>query len=114
MSLIGPRPYLPRERCRIGVNLSTILSARPGLTGFWQVNGRNHVSIDERVQVEAWYVRNWTVWLDCIVLAKTFKAVVFPENGVGPAEAPELGAAALPTRAANSLESSRIELFHQS
>lgn len=96
----------------MGVNLSTILSARPGLTGFWQVNGRNHVSIDERVQVEAWYVRNWTVWLDCIVLAKTFKAVAFPENGVGPAEAQEL--AAIPTRAVSSLDSSRIELFPQS
>lgn len=83
MSLIGPRPYLPQERSRIGVNLSTILSARPGVTGFWQVNGRNHVTIDERVQLEAWYVRNWTVWLDCIVLAKTFKALAFPQNGTG-------------------------------
>jgi hypothetical protein len=57
------------------------LSSRPGVTGFWQVNGRNHVTIDERVQLEAWYVRNWTVWLDCIVLAKTFKALAFPQNG---------------------------------
>jgi undecaprenyl-phosphate galactose phosphotransferase len=81
MSLIGPRPYLLQERSRIGVNLSTILSSRPGVTGFWQVNGRNHVTIDERVQLEAWYVRNWTVWLDCIVLAKTLKALSFPQNG---------------------------------
>jgi Undecaprenyl-phosphate galactose phosphotransferase WbaP len=81
MSLIGPRPYLPQERSRIGANLSTILSARPGVTGLWQVNGRNHVTIDERVQLEAWYVRNWTVWLDCIVLAKTFKALAYPQNG---------------------------------
>jgi Undecaprenyl-phosphate galactose phosphotransferase WbaP len=78
MSLIGPRPYLPSERFRIGVSLSTILDARPGVTGFWQVNGRNHVTLDERIQLEAWYVRNWTVWLDCIVLAKTFRAVLFP------------------------------------
>jgi Undecaprenyl-phosphate galactose phosphotransferase WbaP len=78
MSLIGPRPYLPHERSRIGTNLSTILAARPGITGFWQVNGRNHVTLDNRVQLEAWYVRNWTVWLDCIVLIKTVRTVLFP------------------------------------
>jgi len=78
MSLIGPRPYLPHERSRIGSNLSTILAARPGITGFWQVNGRNHVTFDDRVQLESWYVRNWTVWLDCIVLIKTLRAVFFP------------------------------------
>jgi len=81
MSLVGPRPYLPKERSRMGVSLSTILSSRPGVTGFWQVNGRNHVTFDERVQLEAWYVRNWTVWLDCIVLAKTIKALISPQNG---------------------------------
>ena len=78
MSVIGPRPYLHHEKPRIGMGLSTILEARPGVTGFWQVNGRNHVTLDERVQLEAWYVRNWTVWLDCIVLAKTLRAVLFP------------------------------------
>ena len=83
MSLVGPRPYLPEERERIGVELPTILSARPGITGFWQVSGRNQLTLDDRVQVEAWYVRNWTVWLDCIVLVKTFRTVLFPENGSG-------------------------------
>jgi Undecaprenyl-phosphate galactose phosphotransferase WbaP len=78
MSVIGPRPYLHHEKSRIEVGLSTILEARPGVTGFWQVNGRNNVTLDERVQLEAWYVRNWTVWLDCIVLAKTLRAVLFP------------------------------------
>ncbi len=83
MSLVGPRPYLPQERERIGVELPTILSARPGITGFWQVSGRNQLTVDDRVQVEAWYVRNWTVWLDCIVLLKTFRTVLFPEKGSG-------------------------------
>lgn len=77
MSMVGPRPYLPHERSRIGNNLSTILAARPGITGFWQVNGRNHVTFDDRVQLESWYVRNWTVWLDCIVLIKTIRTVFF-------------------------------------
>jgi Undecaprenyl-phosphate galactose phosphotransferase WbaP len=81
MSLVGPRPYLPQERERIGVDLFTILSSRPGMTGFWQVSGRNQLTLDDRVQLEAWYVRNWTVWFDCIILAKTFRTVLFPRNG---------------------------------
>jgi len=80
MSLVGPRPYLPQERRRIGVELFTILSSRPGMTGFWQVNGRNHLTLEDRVQLEAWYVRNWTIWFDCIILGKTFRAVFFPHN----------------------------------
>ena len=75
MSLVGPRPYMHRERERIGPPLSTILEARPGMTGFWQVNGRNHLTFDDRVQLEAWYVQNWSLWLDCIILAKTARAI---------------------------------------
>ena len=81
MSLVGPRPYLPQESARIGDDLQTILSARPGMTGFWQVSGRNHLTLEDRVQLEAWYVRNWSVWLDCIVLAKTFRTILLPDNG---------------------------------
>ena len=81
MSLVGPRPYLPQERERIGVDLFTILSSRPGMTGFWQVSGRNQLTLEDRVQLEAWYVRNWTVWFDCIILTKTFRTVLFPQNG---------------------------------
>jgi undecaprenyl-phosphate galactose phosphotransferase len=80
MSLIGPRPYLPRERVKIGVELPTILSARPGMTGLWQVSGRNQISFEDRVRIEAWYLRNWSIWLDCIILAKTFKTVLLPRN----------------------------------
>ena len=81
MSLVGPRPYLPEESGRIGVAaLFTILSSRPGITGFWQVNGRNHLTLEDRVELEAWYVRNWNIWFDCIILGKTFKAVVFPSS----------------------------------
>jgi Undecaprenyl-phosphate galactose phosphotransferase WbaP len=81
MSLVGPRPYLPHELVRIGIDLHTILSARPGMTGFWQVSGKNQLTLEDRVKLEAWYVRNWTPWFDCIVLAKTFRVVLFPENG---------------------------------
>ncbi len=81
MSLVGPRPYLLHERGRIGDELRTILSARPGMTGFWQVSGRNQLTLEDRVKLEGWYVRNWTPWLDCIVFAKTFRVVLFPESG---------------------------------
>jgi len=94
MSLVGPRPYLHQERGRIGVDLHTILSARPGMTGLWQVSGRNKLTFEDRVQLEAWYVRNWTVWLDCIVLAKTFRAVLFPENECKSEASPRITAAA--------------------
>lgn len=83
MSLVGPRPYLPRERSRIGSELHEILSARPGMTGLWQVSGRNELTFDERVHLEAWYVRNWTLWLDCIILAKTLRVVAAPGNFAG-------------------------------
>jgi lipopolysaccharide/colanic/teichoic acid biosynthesis glycosyltransferase len=79
--LVGPRPYLPHERGRIGDDLRTILSSRPGMTGFWQVSGRNQLTLEDRVKLEGWYVRNWTPWLDCIVFAKTFRVVLFPESG---------------------------------
>lgn len=88
MSLVGPRPYLLQERARMGVDIHTIVSARPGITGFWQVSGRNHLTLEERVQLEAWYVRNWTLCLDCIILAKTFSAVLFPFNGSAAVDVP--------------------------
>ncbi len=77
MSLVGPRPYLPREQKDIGENLSIITMCTPGITGYWQVSGRNDVSFQERVTMDTWYVRNWSVWLDIMYLAKTFQAVVF-------------------------------------
>jgi len=80
MSLVGPRPYLPDERDQIGIDLHSILSARPGMTGLWQVSGRNRLTFQDRVTLEAWYVRNWTAWLDCIVFAKTFGTVLLPHN----------------------------------
>lgn len=87
MSLVGPRPYLPREKNRIGVEVHEILSARPGMTGLWQVSGRNDLTFEERVHLEVWYVRNWTLWLDCIILAKTFRVVASPRREVAGSDA---------------------------
>lgn len=76
MSLVGPRPYLPRESLDIGIIQSEILRVPPGITGLWQVNGRNQTSFSERVQLDAYYVRNWSVWLDLVLLARTAHTVI--------------------------------------
>lgn len=80
MSLVGPRPYLPREKEDIGEYLSTITLTVPGITGFWQTSGRNDVSFAGRVAMDTWYVRNWSLWLDLMYLFKTAK-IVFTGKG---------------------------------
>ncbi len=80
MSLVGPRPYLPRESDDIGDTQSEILRVYPGITGPWQVDGRNHTSFAERVGMDAYYVRNWSIWLDLVILVRTVKAVL-PDRG---------------------------------
>lgn len=80
MSLVGPRPYLPREKEEIGEYLSTITLTVPGITGFWQTSGRNGVSFAGRVAMDTWYVRNWSIWLDLMYLFKTVK-IVFTGKG---------------------------------
>ncbi len=76
MSLIGPRPYMLEERSILGENVETILHVRPGLTGFWQIKGRNDLSFAERVELDVWYIRNWSLWLDFIIFIKTFEVLV--------------------------------------
>ena len=75
MSLVGPRPYLPREKENIGANLGIIEQTTPGITGYWQVNGRNDTTFQERVEMDVWYVRNWSIWIDLMYLVKTFTQV---------------------------------------
>jgi len=76
MSLVGPRPYLPRESVDIGATQSTILRVTPGITGPWQVTGRNHASFSERVRIDVGYVRDWSVWLDLVLLARTVRCLL--------------------------------------
>ena len=77
MSLVGPRPYLPRESMDIGSSQRVILRVPPGITGPWQVSGRNALSFDERVEMDLSYIRNWSVWMDLILLARTVTNVIF-------------------------------------
>ncbi|MGE5599856.1 MAG: sugar transferase [Bacteroidota bacterium] len=76
MSLVGPRPYLPRELRKMGSYYDAIVETVPGVTGLWQVSGRNDVEFEGRLQMDEWYVRNWSVWLDMTMLAKTVKVVL--------------------------------------
>jgi Undecaprenyl-phosphate galactose phosphotransferase WbaP len=71
MSLVGPRPYLVRELEQMGTERDLIVLARPGITGYWQVEGRNDVTFEERQAMEAAYVRNWSIWWDLEILART-------------------------------------------
>jgi len=76
MSLVGPRPYLPRESGDIGEARDEILRVPPGVTGPWQVSGRNHASFTDRVEMDIHYVRDWSVWLDLVLLARTVRALL--------------------------------------
>ena len=75
MSLVGPRPYLPREFEKMGGYRKTILKALPGMAGLWQVSGKNELTFEDRLKLEEYYVRNWSLWLDFVILVKTVKVV---------------------------------------
>lgn len=75
MSLVGPRPYLPREFEKMGGYRKTILKALPGMTGLWQVSGKSELAFEDRLRLEEYYIRNWSLWLDFVILVKTVKVV---------------------------------------
>jgi Undecaprenyl-phosphate galactose phosphotransferase WbaP len=76
MSLVGPRPIVDSEVPLYGEAIAQYYATRPGLTGLWQVSGRSNTSYARRVQLDVWYVNNWTVWNDIAVLLKTIPAVL--------------------------------------
>lgn len=76
MSLIGPRPYMLGERKKMGGQGDIVLAVKPGITGLWQVSGRSDVDFMSRVDLDVWYVRNWSVWNDIIILIKTVQVVL--------------------------------------
>lgn len=75
MSLVGPRCYLPRELPEMGSAASEILSVTPGITGLWQVSGRNRTTFAERLRIDRSYARSATLALDLRILAKTVRVV---------------------------------------
>ncbi|WP_236579200.1 sugar transferase [Hydrogenimonas urashimensis] len=80
MSLVGPRPYLPDEKQKMGAAAETILLVKPGITGLWQVSGRSEVDFFQRIDMDVWYIRNWNLWMDILILLKTVKTVIVREG----------------------------------
>ena len=80
MSLVGPRPIVEKEIPKYGDFMDTIISVRPGLTGLWQVSGRNNLSYQRRVQLDFIYATNRSLLLDIRVILRTFGVLLFPRD----------------------------------
>lgn len=76
MSLVGPRPVVEKELERYGDDGEYYLMAKPGMTGLWQVSGRNDVDYATRVYLDGWYVKNWSLWYDIAIMFKTIGVVL--------------------------------------
>lgn len=83
MSMIGNRPYIPREKKDMGKYFDDIVKTKPGITGYWQVSGRENASFKKRLELESYYSNHRSLWLDIKIFFKTFKAVL---GGHGAAE----------------------------
>ncbi len=81
MSLIGPRPLIQSEIDELGEVADLILHVRPGLAGWWQVNGRSNLSFKERTQLDLYYVFNWSLWLDLFIFFKSFWVILVDRSG---------------------------------
>ena len=75
MSLVGPRPIVSKEIQQYADDYKTYIQVKPGLTGLWQVSGRNDLSYQQRVRLDRYYVQNWSIWLDLFIIVKTIFTV---------------------------------------
>jgi Undecaprenyl-phosphate galactose phosphotransferase WbaP len=82
MSLVGPRPVVQAELAYYGDNAEYYMLTRPGVTGLWQVSGRSDTTYAQRVRLDVWYVRNWSLWHDLAILMKTVPVVLFRRGAV--------------------------------
>jgi lipopolysaccharide/colanic/teichoic acid biosynthesis glycosyltransferase len=80
MSLVGPRPIVDAEVAKYGEAFELYTQVRPGMTGAWQVSGRSDTSYAYRVDLDAGYVRNWSMWLDVEILLRTISVVLRREG----------------------------------
>jgi Undecaprenyl-phosphate galactose phosphotransferase WbaP len=80
MSLVGPRPIVKAEISKYGESFDLYTKVLPGITGLWQISGRNNTTYAERVRLDSYYVRNWSPWMDLYILARTFKVVLRGEG----------------------------------
>ncbi len=82
MSVVGPRPYLHREIKDMEDNYKTIISVKPGITGYWQVNGRNAKSFKERMNMDVAYIKDRTLWFDIKIIIKTILKMLKKEGAM--------------------------------
>ena len=82
MSLVGPRPPLPSEVDQYAIDVRRRLLVRPGLTGLWQVSGRSGLSWDESVRLDLYYVDNWSMMSDLVIVAKTVQGRAGRQRGL--------------------------------
>ncbi|MEG3922301.1 sugar transferase [Microcoleus sp. Pol11C1] len=80
MSVVGPRPLVEEELPRYGSHINKILTIRPGITGLWQVSGRNDIPYPRRVQIDLYYANDKNLWMDMWIVFKTIGVVIFPKN----------------------------------
>ena len=80
MSVVGPRPLVPEELSKYGRHIDKVLTIKPGITGLWQVSGRNDIPYPQRVQIDVYYVNSRNFWLDLWVIVKTVGVVIVIKN----------------------------------
>ena len=80
MCLIGPRPILVNQLELYGESIKDCYRVRPGITGLWQVSGRNQTSFARRAELDLEYIQRWSIWLDIYILFKTIKVVIWREG----------------------------------
>ncbi|HEY9604088.1 MAG TPA: sugar transferase [Allocoleopsis sp.] len=80
MSVVGPRPLVPEELPKYGRYMDKVLTIQPGITGLWQVSGRNDIPYNQRVQIDVYYVNARNLWLDLWIVFKTIGVIIFPKN----------------------------------
>ena len=78
MSIVGPRPIVKAEKKKYGKNFNKLLSIKPGITGLWQVSGRNNLTYKKRVMLDINYVNNYNLLMDIRILIRTFGVILFP------------------------------------
>ena len=82
MSLVGPRPYLPKEKRDMGRLYHTIVRSKPGVTGMWQVSGRSEITFEDRMNMDIEYYYNWSLKTDLKLLFKTVKQVILRRGAI--------------------------------
>jgi lipopolysaccharide/colanic/teichoic acid biosynthesis glycosyltransferase len=80
MSVVGPRPLVVEELPKYGRHIDKVLTIKPGITGLWQVSGRNDIPYHRRIQIDVYYVNFQNFWMDMWIILKTLKVVLFPKD----------------------------------